>query len=749
MLQKLKNIPLKFKLITCFLVIIMINGISGYVAVSLMRELGELVNITYDKALMSGTFAQAVKFDFSQYDSEVKSALTSDTEEEFNRHVAKSKKAYKTLIEDLEVVKERTLSSRSVALAQGVNINILEFDYLKELILEKKKSMLNKPGMHIGAIALAKEWEANNYKANLYRKVTALYDDAAEVGYQFRLDSEGTTNRNLNRTLAIIVASIVISLALSIAVSYFIILPLLKLQEVCKIVGTGNYAIRSDIQSKDELGTLATSFNYMLNTIQEKTDSMSSLLSSLPFGLFYFNEAGIISKERSQSTDVIFKDFKNYKTLDDFFLPHNYSSKQIDNILKAIFKGLIPFDSAVFLFPHVIKIQNNNELKTIALSFKPILGSKKKIERVILIAEDITEKNKALAESKALTERVLRVSSISSDISGFREFLPASKKLFQSASHFLSVLNEGNENQLKRELHSLKGMLSVYSFNQCAEDIHEIESLLEVNPMESSALATTHLSNTYNLFEEQVRDVSKLLALEADNNFNSYSIDKIKIIKKLAIEEQNSKLLNALNNLDKYPIQRLFSKYSSYAQSVTKKLEDKKVIVDFENSDELTYEEIQRLDPVIIHILNNSIDHGIETITARKKVLKNETGRIIVSCKRNNDDSLVFKISDDGNGIDSEKLVAKALEKGLIEEEDTLSYSTEEKYNLIFAPGFSTKDETSQLSGRGVGMDSVKTYLESIGGSIHLESQPGHGTIFLFNVPAIQNISKELFHESI
>lgn len=742
MLQTLKDIPLKFKLITCFLVIILINGISGYIAVSLMRDLGELVNVTYDKALMSGTFAQAVKFDFSQYDSEIKSALMADTEEDFKRHVAKSSKAYKTLIEDLEVVKDRTLSSRSVALAQGVNINILEFDYLKELILEKKKLMFNKPEFHKGAVELTKEWEASKYKANLYKKITALYDDAAEVGYQFRLSSEETTNQNLKRTIAIVIACVVISLGLSIAVSYFIILPLLKLQETCKIVGEGNYAIRSDIQSKDELGTLATSFNFMLNTIQEKTDSMTSLLSSLPFGLFYFDESGVISKERSQSTDLIFKDFSKYKTLADFFSLHNCNAKQIDNILKAIFKGMIPFDSAVYLFPHEIQIEKGDDLRTISLSFKPKFGPKKKIEKVILIAEDITEKNKALAESKAQTERVLRVSCISSDISGFREFLPASKKLFQSVIQILNAINEDNEKDLKRDLHSLKGMLSVYSFNQCAEDIHEIESLLEVNPIENSAQAIERLSVTYNLFDSQVNDVSKLLALDADINFNTYSIHKINIIKKIAAEEKNLKILDALNTLDKYPIEKLFSKYATYAQAVTTKLEDKKVVLDFDSSDELSYEEVQRIDPVVIHILNNSIDHGIETMTARKKVFKDATGKIIISCKRNLD-ALEFRISDDGKGIDGDKLLEKALEKGLLSEEESKSYSKEEKHNLIFASGFSTKDETSQLSGRGVGMDSVKAYLESMGGSIHLETTPGQGTLFSFTIP-----HKELFNES-
>lgn len=732
MIRFFKDFPLKYKLIFGFLLIITINGIFGFMNVKIMKELSDLVNLTYDKALMSGTFAQASKFDFSQYDSEIKSALLSSNLEDFKKHKRKSERYINTLRDDLEVVRERALSPRSQGLIDDIlkTLEGLEKTQI-ELILKKEKNL------NSFSLELEQGWEDNAKRLMLYKKLTALYDDAAEVGYNNRLSSEEKNTKTLSRTVSILIFCSITGLLLSVGVSYIIIVPMLKLQNVIKRVGEGDYSVRSTNKSKDELGNLSSAFNFMLDTIEEKNENISSLLSSLPFALFYFDKTGRISKERSQSTDLIFKDFSKFNTLLDFYDHHGLKNNKIQKIIDATFMGLIPFDSAVFLFPDSIETRHNDEVKTINLSFKPSYDAKGNLEKVILIGEDVTEKNKAIAESKELTERVERVSKVSADIAGFKEFMISSKDLFVLCSSQIQNYRPDQDEELKRNLHSLKGLLGIYSFNSCVEQIHELENILQVDPETKIQEALALFKVIFSVFTSQSQDIIKLLALNTEGNIKFYNITKIKKLEEAVAAIKNESIAMVMEEIDKFPIEQVFTKYKSHAQSVAEKLVDKKVNLVYQKSSEVSYEEIQRLDPVLVHILNNSIDHGIESTDARTQVSKSEYGSISIVCTRLPDQSLELVISDDGKGINGDSVLNKALMMGLINEKEAEVFTEADKVNLIFLSGLSTKDEASEISGRGVGMDAVKNYVESLGGSIQLLSQVGRGTTFTLKIPAL------------
>jgi len=150
------------------------------------------------------------------------------------------------------------------------------------------------------------------------------------------------------------------------------------------------------------------------------------------------------------------------------------------------------------------------------------------------------------------------------------------------------------------------------------------------------------------------------------------------------------------------------------------------------------------LDPVI-HIIRNSIDHGIETPEDRKKAGKPETGRLHLSAKHEGN-TIIIKIHDDGKGIDAENVFQSAVKKGVVKGKDTLSQR--EKINLIFLPGFSTAKEVSSISGRGVGMDVVKTRIESLNGTATVETEPGKGTTMTLKLPLTLTIMQALLVRS-
>lgn len=680
-----------------------------------IKDLGQLVNKTYDKALMSSTFAQSARFDFSQYDREVQEALLAEDQEEFDLHLKKAKKYFVTLGEDLKVVEERSISSKAHAAILNVGKLLTEIESFRITLLSSEKPLLNSQ-------TAINNWKQNKNIHKIYRSLNSISDDAAEVGYHFRLSSENKNIETLQQTVLTFVSCLLLSLALTFGISFVIIKPLRKLENVCEEIAHGNFTVRSDITGKDEFGTLAHSFNFMLDEIEDKTESMSTLLSSLPFGLFYFDSSGRISSERSKATDSIFKNFSQYQTVEDFYKDNGCLTKDVQDILSALFEKLLPFKSAVFLLPNVI-IQNSQEnSQIIKLSYRPKLDSKGKLEKIILLAEDVTEKENAKLESQTQAERVERLSRISIDIGGYKEFLVSIRDLFRS------LKAPATANDFARDLHSLKGLLGIYAYSTVANMVHELENdLTKLNDLEKIMKE----------FEDQTKDVVDILAIEEDNSMKYFDKRKIKDLSQLISKENNPRLKAAIESLDRFSIEKAFAKYTGHTKALVKKLEDKKVLLEFAPSDEISFSEVQRLDTIFIHVLNNSIDHGIESVTERYLKNKPPIGKIEISFRRLPDNSLNFKISDDGKGINGQALFEKAIEKGIISESESASFLEDDKLKLIFKSGLSSKKNSSVLSGRGVGMDAVKTNLDVMGGTIQLSSRLDVGTTFELKIPPL------------
>ena len=145
----------------------------------------------------------------------------------------------------------------------------------------------------------------------------------------------------------------------------------------------------------------------------------------------------------------------------------------------------------------------------------------------------------------------------------------------------------------------------------------------------------------------------------------------------------------------------------------------------------------------ILHLLRNAIDHGIEPPEIRKRNGKPEEGVVKLIAERRRDHILII-VEDDGAGLDPEKIKMKALEKGIISEAEANVMTARQLIDLIFLPGFSTAEKVTELSGRGVGMDVVKTKIESLGGTIQIESSVGKGTKVTLMLPLTLAIVKAL-----
>ncbi len=182
------------------------------------------------------------------------------------------------------------------------------------------------------------------------------------------------------------------------------------------------------------------------------------------------------------------------------------------------------------------------------------------------------------------------------------------------------------------------------------------------------------------------------------------------------------------------PIGKVFNKFPRMVRDLSRELgKSIDLIIEGEET-ELDKSIVEEIGDPLIHIIRNSCDHGIEPLEERKRLNKPETGKVQLSAY-NEGNHIVIKISDDGKGLDPVMLKEKAIEKGMISERDAEGMSDREAFNLIFKPGFSTAKVVSNVSGRGVGMDVVKTNIEKLNGIIEIESEVGVGTTQKLKIP--------------
>ncbi|HRP65019.1 MAG TPA: chemotaxis protein CheA [Thauera sp.] len=195
-----------------------------------------------------------------------------------------------------------------------------------------------------------------------------------------------------------------------------------------------------------------------------------------------------------------------------------------------------------------------------------------------------------------------------------------------------------------------------------------------------------------------------------------------------------SDLQNAVMKTRMQPIGRLFQKYPRIARDLARSLGKDVELVLVGEETEIDKTMIEDLSDPIIHLIRNAVDHGIEDAAARAAAGKPQKSLVRLEARQEGD-HIVIMVADDGRGIDAERLRAKALAKGLISDEEASTMDDRQSYNLIFLPGFSMAEKVSDVSGRGVGMDVVRTNIQKLNGSIEIKSQLGKGTTLLINLP--------------
>jgi two-component system, chemotaxis family, sensor kinase CheA len=483
----------------------------------------------------------------------------------------------------------------------------------------------------------------------------------------------------------------------------------------------------------------------MNGTLSERNASIKNLLDNADQGFLQFFADNVISDEYSQVCNRIFGCEIGGQSFLAVMTP--YADAEMLQTMEQAIKGAfaagrqVVKDAYLSLLPEEFVIQG----RTIRFQYKPLATGEG--SRVLVIMTDITAQKKLdakLAEEKNTIRLVMRAMTHSAEvrhaISSFQDFTAGLQGHMQEWSGDPASLQ-----RLYRQLHTAKGDLAQLGMLHAASALHQVESSLSACMGEdtSAEAIAACLDPLYsrNILEEDIGIITGALGAQffQEKESLSISLDRLNAIE--------SAVLGAINSSDSKEAIRQFkrirygslrqeiAKYDDYLSFIAQSLSKAVSPIQFEGEE--PYVDSTRYSGFcksLVHVLRNSIDHGLELPQERELLGKPQAGAI--TCSMMGEGGwLTLAIADDGRGLDAALLKRKAIEKGILTQADADQLGDQEAFALILADGFSTKEQTSELSGRGVGMAAVLQATEELGGRLEIRSKQGSGTTLLFKLP--------------
>lgn len=243
-----------------------------------------------------------------------------------------------------------------------------------------------------------------------------------------------------------------------------------------------------------------------------------------------------------------------------------------------------------------------------------------------------------------------------------------------------------------------------------------------------------------NLFEELVIDRGRLEQISKELN----SSELHETVERMS--RTTGDLQNIILNMRMVPVETVFNRFPKMVRQLARDLNKKVDLQIIGAETELDRTVIDEIGDPLVHLIRNALDHGIETPDIRRAKDKSEEGTMVLKAYHSGN-HVFIQIEDDGAGIKRDKVVKKAVERGIITEQQALSLSDKQVYELILSSGFSTADSISDISGRGVGLDVVKNKIEALGGTITIDSKEDKGSIFAIQLPLTLSIISVMLTE--
>jgi two-component system, chemotaxis family, sensor kinase CheA len=482
--------------------------------------------------------------------------------------------------------------------------------------------------------------------------------------------------------------------------------------------------------------------------LRKKNDSIKNLMDNAGQGFLSFGQDLTVTGEYSLECVQIFRVPMEDRNFLELMARHVSPDtlQTMSRVFESVFTSGKSLREKVYL--SLLPAEFSLYGKTVSVAYKIIQhGGQKKM---MLILTDVTEKRKLEARMteernnvKMVAKALTKQSDVHLALEEFYRFAPGeAQAMVQAGTEPKAALAE-----IFRLVHTYKGDFAQLGLYNTAANLHALEDKLAALAARPQGPDREELAGVVAAWDARalVRDdVHILTDILGKTFFEKDERLQISLERLSAIEAQvgvlpdgpeRQGILLALRRLRLCPLKGLLAEYRDYLQALAGRLGKSVEPLAVSGDDVFVEKEaIQRFVKSLVHVFRNMIDHGLETPEERLETGKCEQGRIACAIKQSGN-MVSLSVADDGRGIDTVKVLRVAVAKGFLPPDQGRNLSPEAIYGLLFMDSFSTKEEVSALSGRGVGLSAVKAEVERLGGDIQVSSNPGQGSKFSFLLP--------------
>jgi two-component system chemotaxis sensor kinase CheA len=508
------------------------------------------------------------------------------------------------------------------------------------------------------------------------------------------------------------------------------------------------------------IGDLTSAFIMMKETycmvngleqiVNNRTQAVRNLLNNIGQGLLTFGKDLIVHKDYSNECQRILGEGIENKVFSQLIYPENREEARfVEQILREVFDCKEAYRIQVYLslMPNEIELAS----KYISLEYKLVDNIYEPLEKAIMvIMTEVTEKK--LLENKVKEDEDLMsmVANVAGNFSGFLECVKEFQYFYGSKLHEILSSKETVSAiyaNVYREIHTFKGSFSQFGMKSSVALLHSMESALSyIGTMLESfthrdLCAFIYSFDIIDFLNEDMEILQEKLGSHFFSMGEMIYIDKTKLLQiesevvNICSPVECRTILPLIKRLKYKSLKEMLSNYTNYAVKLAERLEKPVNVFSIEGDDLLVdSDKYNGFVKSLVHVFRNSVDHGLESLDKRIEQGKPEISSI--NCSINvYENYLKICIQDDGGGINFEQIRNKAVACGLYDFETASKLEEYQLIELIFKENFSTKNEITELSGRGMGLYAVKSEVERLGGSVELHTSINKGTKLEFFIP--------------
>lgn len=443
--------------------------------------------------------------------------------------------------------------------------------------------------------------------------------------------------------------------------------------------------------------------------------SMRLLLDSTGDGLIPVALDGTLLAERSRSVDYWFGEPAEGVTLGAYLAPHDPRVQAgLAMGFEQLAEDFLPFEVNASQMPHRIE----RDGRSFDLDYKQVF-EEGVFARVLVLVRDVTASLAGERAEREAREQQAVIAQLLRDKKGFTAFVHDAERIIAGLGQEADLVTT------RRELHTLKGNAAIMGFSALSAECHAVEDWMAEEPDRAPGEAQRGALST--LLGLRLKAIEGFFSMDRGETVEIRAAEHKRLLERIRARRDYDELLAVVESFRWERTADHLSRLGVQIQRIAQKLDKPVEVLQYHHGLRMPPGPLDELWPVLVHVVRNAVDHGLEPAEERVAAGKPGTGQVRLETRLEDDGTFLIEVADDGRGVDLAGLTAAAKRRGLATDGDTLG--------LMCRDGLSTREQVTDVSGRGVGMGAVREACQRAGGRVSVQSIPGKGTVFTFRFP--------------